>query len=61
MLYAYLWLRHQVERLADERGDIFGEYGFLFVAVAIVALAGLLVLGGNLNKYFGTKIAGYFK
>ena len=64
-MYWYLWAQHQAERLRerleDERGDILGEYGFLFVGVAIAALAGLFVLGGRLNNFFVSKIAGYFK
>lgn len=56
--YLYLWLRNRIE---EEAGSVLGEYGFLFVAIALVALAGLMILGGNLQNFFGSKIANYFK
>ena len=55
MLYAYLWLRHQVERvLEEERGDIFGQYGFLWLFIALVAIAGLALIGSKLNDFFAS-------
>jgi len=60
MLYPYLWLRYQLERvLEEERGDIFGQYGFLWMLVALVAIAGLALIGTKLSDYFKT-IAGRF-
>ena len=55
MLYAYLWLTQQLERmLEDEQGDIFGQYGFLWLVVALVAVAGLALIGGKLNDFFSS-------
>ncbi len=48
MLYTYPWLR----RLMDERGDIFGQYGFIWMLVALVAIAGLALVGTNLDQFF---------
>ncbi len=46
-------------RFGAEEGDIFGEYGFLFLLVALAAVTGVALLGTNLGSFF-TKLAGRF-
>ena len=46
-------------RLGEDQGDIFGEYGFLFLLVALAAITGVALLGTNLGIFF-TDLAGHF-
>ena len=46
-------------RFGAEEGDIFGEYGFLFLLIALAAITGVALLGTNLGKFF-TTMAGHF-
>ncbi len=56
MLTLMPYLQH---RLREETGDIFGEYGFLFLLVALAAVTGVALLGTNLGNAY-TTIAGHF-
>ncbi|MFT5181100.1 MAG: Flp pilus assembly pilin Flp [Alphaproteobacteria bacterium] len=52
-MHALLYLRQIIFCLRREkRGAIAAEYAFLLVFIAIVATAGMLVLGDGLVTYF---------
>jgi Flp pilus assembly pilin Flp len=42
----------------EEKGQDLVEYAFLTGLIALVAYAGVTTLGGIINTYYGTKIAG---
>jgi Flp pilus assembly pilin Flp len=42
------------DRLADEEGQTLPEYALLVVFIAMVAMAAVQTLGGNLLAYFTT-------
>ena len=50
------WLQY---RLSEDAGDIFGEYGFLFLLIALAAITGVALLGTNLGNAY-TSMAGRF-
>ena len=41
-------------QLQREEGQTMGEYGLLLAFIAIVALVGVTILGGNLSTFFST-------
>ena len=53
------FVQYMQYRLSAEEGDIFGEYGFLFLLVALAAVTGVALLGTNLGSFF-TDLAGRF-
>lgn len=40
-------------QLKREEGQTMAEYGLLIAFIAIIALAGVTLLGGKLNTFFG--------
>ena len=46
--------------LMNEEGQGMVEYGLIIALVAIVIIAGITLLGGNINNLF-TKVAGNIK
>lgn len=54
MLKAYCWLR---SRLYNEKGATAVEYGLMVALIAIAIIAGVTLVGGNLNAMF-TAVAG---
>jgi pilus assembly protein Flp/PilA len=43
--------------IQDEEGATMVEYGLLVALIALVAIAGVTLLGGNLNSLFGNAAA----
>ena len=54
MPQAYLFLKAWIEtRASEDRGATMVEYGLLVAFIALVALAGVTLLGEALNTLFG--------
>ncbi|HZD54363.1 MAG TPA: Flp family type IVb pilin [Woeseiaceae bacterium] len=53
LTYMTVLIQHHLRRFsADERGAVATEYAFLITFIAIVAAAGMLLLGNGLNNFF---------
>jgi pilus assembly protein Flp/PilA len=57
MIRAMLWWDEAKQVLRNEKGQGMVEYGLILALVAVVAIAGLLLLGPKLNTLF-TDTAG---
>ena len=53
----HLLVRIQLGQLHREEGQTMAEYGLLIAFIALVALVGVTLLGGNLKTFFN-NVAG---